>query len=333
MSEHEHGPSSRPKSDDERVKIGEHPTEDDSPLVSVVISTYNRPMYLERAVRSVGQQTYTPLELIVVDDHSDRPAECVLDGMDREGFHGVKILRHERNRGANAARNTGIEAASGKFIAFLDDDDRWRPKKIARQVAAADPETGVVYTGIVADRGAESEVEVPPEISGDITRALLCGNIVGSLSAVMVRTEVARSVTLDERFPAWADLEWYVRLSLATEFERVPEPLVVYDFDSKNRLSDDYKKKRRGYGLFVEKFDRVAAQYGRLFHRKFRAWAAFHIGSAALDCGRYGAARRSLARAVWMYPLEPMFTVYFCAAVGGRPTHEIARFIDEIVPI
>jgi len=303
----------------------------ENPLVSVVVTTYNRPSYLERAVESVREQTYDPVELVVVDDHSDEPASRVFARLDLDGLHDMTFERHERNQGANAARNTGIDAATGKFVAFLDDDDRWRPEKIERQVAAATPEVGVVYTGIEATRGETSSVHIPPEVPGDITKRLLCENVVGTLSTVMVRTETARAVPLDERFLAWADLEWYVNLSTETTFRRVPEPLVIYEFDSHHRLSDDYEKKRRGYELFVDEFEPLAAEYGRLFGRKFRGWAAFRIGSTALDCERYGEARRHLGRAMAEYPFERRFAAYFAAALGGRPSHEVARLVNDAV--
>jgi glycosyltransferase involved in cell wall biosynthesis len=303
---------------------------DDASLVSVVITTYNRPSYLARAVESVHGQTYDPLELVVVDDCSDTPAESVLADLsvDLGRFHEVTCIRHEENRGANAARNTGVRAASGEYVAFLDDDDRWRPEKTARPVeafAAAGEETGVVYTGVVATHGEDRETKTPPAVDGDLTKALLCRNVVGTLSAVMVRTDLAEAVPLDEGFPSWADLEWYIRLSRRAAFARLPEPLVVYEFDSHNRLSSDFEKKLVAYERFVETFDETAAAYGPLFRRKMRAWAAYRVGSTALYAGEYGHARRLLGTAVARYPFNGRFLQYFAATLGGRYSHGLAR--------
>ena len=300
----------------------------DTPLVTAVVTTYDRPDYLRTAVRSVRDQTYENLELVVVDDHSPTPAAETLDDVNLTGLAAVRIRRHDENRGANAARNTGIEAAAGEYVAFLDDDDQWVPEKIDRQVATfrdAPADVGVVYTGRETIGPDEREVIIPPEVDGDMTRALLCRNVVGSLSVVMVRTELTRAVPLDEAFPAWADLEWYIRLSRRTTFVRLPEPLTVYEFTSHGRLSEDIEKKIESYELFLERFDPLAKGYGRLFRRKMRAWAAFRIGKSALSIRDYHHARRFIATALATYPLEGAFVPYFLGTVGGRVTHRLAR--------
>lgn len=298
-------------------------------LVTVVITTYNRPSYLVEAVKSVQRQTYEPIEVVVVDDHSDTPASTVLDTQ-LDGGHDIECVRHTENSGANAARNTGIRNASGTFVAFLDDDDRWEPTKIETQVAAfRDHEVGVTYTGAKTVSGDETSVYIPPGHGDNLTKRLLCQNVIGTLSAVMVRTEVARETPLDEQFPSWADLEWYVRLSLQTEFHRVPRPLVVYEFDSHNRLSDDLEKKRVAYERFLDEFDDLAARYGELFRRKMHAWAAYRLGSTALSSGNYDVARPLFLRAFRTYPLERRFLIYALASLGGRYTHEAARGIKR----
>ncbi|MFO7927758.1 MAG: glycosyltransferase family 2 protein [Halobacteriota archaeon] len=304
-----------------------------TPLVSVVITTYNRPSYLRKAIESVLRQRYDEIELIIVDDHSETDTRGAISDIETGSLSGFQYVRHDENRGANAARNTGIEAASGEYVAFLDDDDSWLPGKIGRQVDAfetADRSVGVVYTGIETIRRDGHGVEIPPPIEGDITKALLCRNVVGTMSVVMVRTEIAEIVPLDEEFPAWADLEWYINLSRRTDFKRLPEPLTVYEFTSHDRLSDDLDKKIRGYELFIDRFDSLAASYGWLFRRKMRGWAAERVGTAALTAGQYDHARRLFATAVASYPLEPTFAAYLLASTGGRVTHDMARWIRRI---
>ncbi|MBX0302885.1 glycosyltransferase family 2 protein [Haloarcula salinisoli] len=302
------------------------------PLVTAVITTYDRPARLEAAVESVLEQTYDSIELVVVDDHSETPAEAVLSDVDLGVLSGATIVRHETNRGANAARNTGIDAASGEYVAFLDDDDQWHPAKLARQVRAIERhgDAGVVYTGIERVGPDETRAEIPPAVDGDMTKALLCENVVGSMSVTMVRTELAQSVSLDERFPCWADLEWYIKLSRETAFVRVPEPLVVYDCDSVERLSRDFEKTHAGYELFVEEFEPLAAEYGPLFRRKMRGWAAFRAGKSAFHDGRYDRARELLVTAVRSYPLEPAFGTYLLASLGDRHSHRLASAVASI---
>jgi glycosyltransferase involved in cell wall biosynthesis len=306
-----------------------------TPLVSVVITTYNRPSYLRKAVESVLDQTYDEIELVVVDDHSNTPASEAVAGVDVESISAFHCVRHEENRGANAARNTGIRTASGEYIAFLDDDDRWKPEKVERQVRtfeSAGESVGVVYTGIESIRAEGRKTSIPPAVERDMTRVLLCRNVVGTMSVVMVRADIAKATPLDERFPAWADLEWYINLSRKTGFERIAEPLVVYDFTSHDRLSDDFEKKRDSYELFIERFEPVAAEYGPVFQRKMRGWAAYRVGNAALTTGHYEQARRFFAVAVVAYPFELEFLTYFVALLGGRTTHGIIRTARRFLP-
>ena len=115
-----------------------------SPEVTVVIPSYNGVRYLGEAIESVLAQTHRSLETVVVDDGSvDETRALVARYGDR-----VRYL-HQENRGLAAARNTGIRAARGTYLAFLDHDDRYLPEKIARQVAVfrERPPVGLVHTG------------------------------------------------------------------------------------------------------------------------------------------------------------------------------------------
>ncbi|WP_262176621.1 glycosyltransferase [Haloarcula laminariae] len=301
------------------------------PLVTAVVTTYDRPDNLREAVESVREQTYDPVELVVVDDHSPTPARDVLADVDLGSLAAHRVVRHERNRGANAARNTGIDAARGEYVAFLDDDDYWLPKKLARQVHAIEAgDCGVAYCGIRRVLPDAERIEIPDAVDDDMTKALLCANVVGSMSVALVETAVAERVPLDERFPCWADLEWFVNLSRETDFTRVPEPLVAYNCDSPGRLTEDFEKTERGYELFVAEFEPLAARYGDRFRRKFRAWAAFRAGKSAVHAGRYDRARELLSGAVRDYPYEPQFATYLLAALGGERTHELGRRVRAL---
>lgn len=307
--------------------------ESEKPLVSVVVPTYNRYDRLERALDSVADQTYEPIEVVVVDDCSDVPVENRLsDGYGR-AFARFTTLRHDENRGGSAARNTGMEAASGEYIALLDDDDRWRPPKIERQVEEfREADAGVVVAGaeVVDERGNTVAVTNRSDLvhgTSPLTKQLLCRNVVGSCSAVMVDADVVEAVgPFDERFPSWQDLEWYIRLSRHTRFETVCEPLVLYSRGEHGRVSDDLDTiKDESYPLFLEKFGPVAAEYGPLFERKMRAWAAYRVGYPLVLAGRVGEGRRFLTKAVRLYPFEATFYKHYLPALGGTPTYETAR--------
>src|SRR5690606_26350807 len=106
------------------------------PLVSVIIPTFNRAQRLHVSVESVIAQTYRPIELLVIDDGSSDGTPEVFPPLEqkaREAGISTVFVRKE-NGGCASARNLGLESASGALIAFLDDDDRWMPDKLARQV-------------------------------------------------------------------------------------------------------------------------------------------------------------------------------------------------------
>jgi glycosyltransferase involved in cell wall biosynthesis len=103
--------------------------------VAVVIATRDRPELVQRAVRSALAQTQAPAEVVVVDDGSDPPLELAPALAVEER---VRLVRLQPGGGAGAARNTGVAKSSAPLVAFLDDDDEWRPDKLARQVAALD---------------------------------------------------------------------------------------------------------------------------------------------------------------------------------------------------
>lgn len=298
------------------------------PLVSVVIPTYERPSFLAEAVGSVRAQTYEPIELLVVDGSPSAETEARLPDPDTTDLAGVSYLRQTASTGAAAARNLGIDAAAGRYVAFLDDDDRWLPSTVRRLVeACADEAVGVAYTGVQFESGAATgRGDFSPGIEGDITRELLCGNFIGSFSRVLVERETIDAAgPVDERFDVWEDWEWFVRLSRECMVAAVDEPLTVRrGGHGESQLSHDVGRMyREAYPLFVETCRPIAAEYGRLFERRFLGSVNFRLGWAALMRGEYDIARRTLARAVYWYPLSPRFFAVLALALGG-PTAQRA---------
>lgn len=301
------------------------------PLVSVVLPTYGRPEMLLDAVKSVIHQTYSSLELLVIDDHSPVPAKETLESVSTTQFRTIRIIRHDENKGANVARNTGIKNASGDFIAFLDDDDRWDPTKIERQVAIfkkVDDTVGVVYTGqrFVNDQGNTTSFHVS-EIEGTVTKQLLCGARVAPFSSVMVRSEIIPQAGLpDERFPCWQDREWYVRLSRHCEFKPIPEPLVVRRIGDYDQIGDDYIQKRdRAYPLFLKKHQSLAEEYGQLCRQKMEASLMKKVGKHALRQERYHESRKFLVRSAAHYPFVLDLYIYLLISLSGNRGYKVAK--------
>lgn len=139
-----------------------------NPKVSVIITTYNRQETLSRAIQSVLDQTYQDFEIIVVDDASKVSQEEIVSSFNDDR---IKFIRHSINKGGSAARNTGIAASLGEYIAFLDSDDQWLPDHLSCQIKSFEnlPFTvGAHYSGLVI-HSSEGEIvgRRVPFASGD----------------------------------------------------------------------------------------------------------------------------------------------------------------------
>ena len=308
-----------------------HNRKNTEPLVSVVLPTYDRPEFLRGAVESVTAQTYGNVELIVVDDCSPTPAVESLDGKFGSSLD-LRVLRHEENEGANVARNNGIRAAEGEYVAFLDDDDRWKPEKVERQVEAfeaASAAIGVVCVGqrFVNENGEFTQYRMPTT-SGRIAEEVFRGAILGPFSTVMVRADVIEGVGLpDERFRAWQDWEWHVRLAQSCEYAAIREPLVIRRIGSHGQISDDFEAWREAASLYLGKHRSVAAEYGRAVERQAVAGAYASVASVALVTGHYRGCVRYSLRALRHDPLATTCYAYLAIALGGSRALETVRTI------
>jgi glycosyltransferase involved in cell wall biosynthesis len=194
--------------------------------VSVIVPTYNRAGLLEQAIDSVLAQTFASFELIVVDDGSTDETSALLSG-----YAGRIRIKRQINRGVSAARNVGIAAASGEFIALLDSDDYWLPAKLARQVAFFDahPAEMICQTEEIWVRDG---VRVNPKrrhqkFGGMIFEKSLPLCLI-SPSAVMLRKSLLDEVgVFDERLPACEDYDLWLRITWKYPVHLIPLPLIV----------------------------------------------------------------------------------------------------------
>jgi glycosyltransferase involved in cell wall biosynthesis len=308
-----------------------------APLVSVVVPTYGRPESLTTAVESVANQTYGTVELIVVDDHSPSPVRPLLE---RAALSGVdwQCHRHDKNRGASAARQTGIDASAGDIVAFLDDDDYWEPRLVERVVdrfETAGTDVGVVTAGArVVDSDGREVGRSRPQFSGEITREILTGAVEpGTYSRIAVRREVvAATGGPDGRFPSWQDKEWHVRLSLECSYASLPDALVVRRYLDQEQITDDFEAKRDvSYPLLVEKYEGLASSYGPQCRRQFLGHLNESLGFSALRNGYYVEALRHLTWAIRYDPGSRSSYVFLLAALGGpvtyRPASRLRRWL------
>ncbi len=200
------------------------------PAVSVVIPAYRRAATIRRAIDSALTQTFDDIEVIVVDDAS---GDGTADIARAVGDARVRVLEHPRNLGGNAARQTGIDAARGRWIAFLDSDDVWLPEKLSRQMTrltAAGPDYVMCYSWFDLEL---SNGEFLParqvRAEGTASPDFLTHHAVGTFSTMVVSREALRQIGgLDLELPACQDWDLVIRLHGAGGICVVPDVLVHY---------------------------------------------------------------------------------------------------------
>jgi glycosyltransferase involved in cell wall biosynthesis len=230
-----------------------------SPLVSVVLPTRNRANLLRRSIASVFGQTYQNLELIVINDGS---TDNTLEILSAVNDSRLRVLNREINQGAAAARNAGINAARGEFIAFQDDDDVWLMQKLERQMAAllnGGPHLGWCICANI--RIAENECMY---IGGEFHRNQMDFNqgigppghdwgLIATPGWVVRREWLARAGSFDERILSWEDWELGIRLSKEGGFVFIDEPLWIQDWVYGKGLTKDRHIRAKGLQVIMEK--------------------------------------------------------------------------------
>ena len=281
------------------------------PKVSVVIPVFNRPAAVRRAIESVLAQTCQDFEIIVVDDGSTDETPAAVAGL---ADPRMTVIRHERNRGGSAARNTGIQAGSAPYVAFLDSDDEWLQSKLERQLEVfdrAEEEVGLVYTGAEDIFADGSVTRYIPRRQVDLAHALLTSNVVGGMSVGMVRRSVLDSLGgFDESLPASQDLDLWLRISERFRAEVVPDALVkVSKGNDCGRITANSAGTTRGRELFRKKHGEKMRQHGVL-HRYLRD-SGWVYQRAARDPAL---ARRRYLESVAVRPTAPLTYVLLVAA-------------------
>lgn len=202
-----------------------------TPLVSVVIPTFNRRDLVQQTIESVLAQTYPAYEIIVVDDGSTDETEHAL--ATRFGER-IRYIWHE-NRGESVARNLGIAAARGEYLAFLDSDDLWLPEKLSRQMLVMVASPTVVLMGCQAwfIDSLGRKIDVAPfgtnlqPADYSLKSLLLNNTIVGGGSIGLVRRPALEAVGgFDPEIRFGEDWDLWLRLRARWDFAFIPEPLV-----------------------------------------------------------------------------------------------------------
>ncbi len=276
----------------------------EKPIVTAVLTTYKRPVEIVgRALKSVVEQTYEELEIILVNDFpEDEKLSKELIGLCRGFERNVVYLPMKKNSGANAARNYGAGVSKGAFIAFLDDDDEWSPEKIELQMQKmTDDNIGIVYCNTWIN--SEKSHSIKPRFKnakpeGNIYPVLFGKNVVGSTSFPLIRKKAFDEVGgFNETMPALQDMELWLRIAQSYTVKYIHKPLGTYYFYIGDRISSHSDRRIAGYNKIYDEHKEY------LEHHK-KAKAGFDILGVTLyiNAGDRRAAWKLLMEAVRLAP-------------------------------
>lgn len=230
-------PSTREPARSSSVDLSARESDMSTPRVSVIIPFHDSESFLDESIRSVVEQTFTDWELLLVDDRSSDASASIARGYATRDQGRIRCLEHEgrANRGVSASRNLGLRHARGEYVAFLDADDVWLPRKLEEQVLYMEqhPAAGLVYGRIgywyswTGDRGNanrdfEADMGVPSETlftPPALAAAVIEGTARAPLpSDALLRGELLRTIggfEEDRRFSIYEDRVFFVRVELA----------------------------------------------------------------------------------------------------------------------
>jgi glycosyltransferase involved in cell wall biosynthesis len=250
-----------------------------APRFSVVIPTYGRPRYLAEAVDSVLAQSVEDLECIVVDDASPDPVEVRSDPR-------VRVVTRDTNGGSAAARNSGIDAATGDFVMFLDDDDLFAPDRLELAVAGFDrADVSLCWTRWIDGGPSPGRM-----LDGDVRDTIL-DDLVPHVGATAVRRAVVPR--FDERVRCCEDLDWWLRLAQIG-------PVTTTQTHGHLFRRHTGARYRKTAADRVEARTRILGWHEQYFagHPAARSFQWKRIGLYAVSAGDYRTARHAFARSL-----------------------------------
>lgn len=219
-------------------------------MISVIIPTYNREKTIKRAIESVLQQTYKDIEVIVVDDGSVDNTKEVVKSIDDER---VKYY-YQDNQGACAARNKGVDLASGDYIAFQDSDDYWNPQKLEIQLKALQENKVDVVISYFSRHNSDGSVVVLPELkTGKISKRDIEVEPRVSTQTLFATKEVFNEIKFDPNVPRFQDYEWSLRAAKKFRFY-LPEEKLVDVYIQSDSITSDNKKIFKAYQYMIDKY-------------------------------------------------------------------------------
>lgn len=305
------------------------------PLVSVVIPVYNVEKYIAAAIDSVLAQDHKNFELILVNDASpDSSIDIAKSYTDPR----IKIIS-QLNRGLAGARNTGINAATGKYVALLDADDLWHPEKLSQHVQHLESNSSVDISfcpSIFIDQtGKKLSIGQYPKLTNITSNEVLCRNPVGNGSAPVIRMSMLdkirisqqkkdyqRTLYFDERLRQSEDIEFWLRCSLSfdAKFEGIDTPLTYYRLNQQGlsaNLEQQLESWYRAIFYNEEKYKKFLSKYyvtAKAYQFRYLARRAIHC-NMPVEALKYS--KKALSTDIKILFQEPRRTIstYLCSVL------------------
>lgn len=315
------------------------------PIVSVVIPMYNVEKFIDISLSSVLKQTFRQFEVICVDDGcTDNTVDKVKQYQDAR----IRIVQQE-NRGLSGARNTGIQAARGIYVALLDADDAWAPEKLALHVAHLNsrPDVGVSYCPslFIDDEGNDLGIGQYPKLTEVNSKTVFCRNPVGNGSAAVIRRQLlhkmnvnapgsGRMMVFDEALRQSEDIELWTRIALGSRwrFEGIATPLTFYRVNNAG-LSADVTKQLDSWQRAMRKNWALNPAFFKRYYALAKAYQLRYLARRAVHSGDSLMAIKLIIKAVFCNPRmvfeEPTRTgiTFGCALLSLLP-HGVYRQIE-----
>lgn len=300
-------------------------------LVSAIIPTHDRNKRLKRAVKSVENQTYNNIELIVIG--SPKTPKSAFDIVESTCLRKSIYLDVAADTPAKA-RNIGIKQAEGDYIAFLDDDDEWDTDKIEKQVDCIQGTgAGVCHVGVrKIDTDGKKRAESNPNSKGRVTHDLLTGGGYDTLSAMMVQREIVQNIDgFDEHFITREDGDFNLRLSLHTKFCIIKEPLVTKFVGHGDHISTNLDIVIQDNQRFLEKHDELISEFGENMKKTVQSGLKRTTGQTAANQGKYTEAQKLFIKSIWYDPTNRSSHLWLLLVLGGPLTFKSAQIAKRLL--
>lgn len=282
------------------------------PVISIVIPTFNRAHMIHRAIESIKQQTFKEWELIIVDDASTDTTEEIIRTYLKDDQR-IRYIKHEKNQGGSAARNSGIKKSQGRYIALLDDDDRWYPEKLQLQYECSlrHPEAGLIYSGFCyVDYETDQIItNVIPRYQGNVSSIILKNNIF-ALPTTLIKNECfQRAGLFDEQLTSFQDWDMWIRISLYYPFAYVKECLTEVTMHG-IQISSDLSSKIGSRKKLLEKYSNLIKRNSSILAYHYKSLAVLHaVNHAPRQAIRY------LLRAFFIRPYKVGYALHLMFAI------------------